>query len=1063
MKYVTKRQRNRKKNNEIVYQRPDQTGTGDPEVPTKAENPEDPEHVSADEMDEEKDQATSLPVPFLGLEFTATRNPLKSKKFVVTRSLALQTTGGFRRQSSVPVHNFRNYSTTSSYIGTTTTTTTSTTTRCYSVQTIESAVAAKELMQHYCHHSNPLTLGNFMDLKGFQTANRNRRKAHSEVKDPPKSKIKKKSVESQPEEYSTPSTSSVTPSNSNSNSGSLLEEPAMDSTPGPSHHPVNGHDPPETTPIETLAIHDASLDIGPVVPIAGLDEAKRRAIRRDIGEAIGALVGGTILEIPSLEPGNTPFHLSFLDGWLHGTGICFAKPEDSDDEFEVDENAPLKPIGYEARMRRIKSGGPSPRERAAERSRITFGTVEWLGHSDAPQLSIADGVRRIIFRAPFNPDSNRDYPGHWLPSIWSVDEEVVRLCMGDDVSIWPEIHTNLIPPQQRKRYKALARQNASRHPDVVPRNHSSSFHPQQRHQQKKKIQKKPQHYPKQQLQHVSESQLQQVSESQLKHVSELQLKHFNQPEEQRPVQLQEQHMTHHQHQHQLEVDPHVQQQLQALWQQQIAQQHQQNNHWMPPNAPSLPNHQQQAFLQAANLPPDHFQAIMQQQHLQHMQAIYQQEQQQQLQHIQAIRQQEQQQQLQHMQANYLQEQQQQELHKLQEQHKQQQQQMLQQHQHQQQQLLQQQRQQQQQQQHLMQQQLNQHLQQPIINMQQQHPIHHQVQHPVQVQVQQQMHFPVPVPMQIPVQVPMQTPVQVPMQLPVQQPIQHPVQVPIQHPVQQPMQPPVLVPMQLPVQVPIQPPVQPPIQQPIQPPLEQPPENLPPPQSSQEEPQASSSQSQPNHPSPSRFHRKSDNFNGWKKWMDDACHAWNVEVFPDDLSQEILDGVRMYAIHGEKFFDMPMGKRYKATLEPIGPVATRPIGGRCSRLGQNRQALRSKLKFQHPKVKYTPSPYRLSGRMEIRPPGTRPRNTWYGHPNTFYTKAQVIRIRKYQKKKKSGAKANHSGEDGASGSGSGSGNNSGATGSSSESGENEETSPKEDFQLSKANFPPLPPPNQKRKD
>lgn len=35
----------------------------------------------------------------------------------------------------------------------------------------------------------------------------------------------------------------------------------------------------------------------------------------------------------------------------------------------------------------------------------------------------------------------------------------------------------------------------------------------------------------------------------------------------------------------------------------------------------------------------------------------------------------------------------------------------------------------------------------------------------------------------------------------------------------------------------------------------------------------------------------------------------------NMSQEDLDAAQMYAIHGERFFEMPMGRRYRRSLYP----------------------------------------------------------------------------------------------------------------------------------------------------
>lgn len=180
---------------------------------------------------------------------------------------------GARRPHSVPGHSIRSFSTSSSSIGSSTSTSS-----CYSGQTIENLVAEKELFEHYCHHSSPLTLGNFMDLGGFQNgATRGRRKTQSETKERSKSRTKKKVVEIVQDSYSVPSISSVTPSPPSTSSSaanstnsyssrrsSLLEEPAMPASAGlPNHHPVNGDDPPSSPPLPSRSRPTTTL----VIPI----------------------------------------------------------------------------------------------------------------------------------------------------------------------------------------------------------------------------------------------------------------------------------------------------------------------------------------------------------------------------------------------------------------------------------------------------------------------------------------------------------------------------------------------------------------------------------------------------------------------------------------------------------------------------------------------------------------------------------------------------------------------------------------------------------------------------
>ncbi|KPU74170.1 uncharacterized protein Dana_GF21908 [Drosophila ananassae] len=202
---------------------------------------------------------------------------------------------------------------------------------------------------------------------------------------------------------------------------------------------------------------------------------------------------------------------------------------------------------------------------------------------------------------------------------------------------------------------------------------------------------------------------------------------------------------------------------------------------------------------------------------------------------------------------------------------------------------------------------------------------------------------------------------------------------------------------------------------------------------------------------------------------DACHLWHVEVFPNNLSQEDLDALQMYAIYGELFFDMPMGKRYKDTLDPTDTAAQPGTGHQNSTSTQNQSTLRLKLKLQQPKGKFSTAAFRLAG---IDPPAGAQTSTSNG---SFSGNSQVLRLRNNEKKNnseksnESGATgyshpgANNAGRGGASGSGASSGINGGATGSSSGSGGNAESPAKEDFKLNKANFPPLPAPNQKRKD
>ncbi|XP_034489709.1 mucin-2-like [Drosophila innubila] len=63
----------------------------------------------------------------------------------------------------------------------------------------------------------------------------------------------------------------------------------------------------------------------------------------------------------------------------------------------------------------------------------------------------------------------------------------------------------------------------------------------------------------------------------------------------------------------------------------------------------------------------------------------------------------------------------------------------------------------------------------------------------------------------------------------------------------------------------------------------------------------------------------------------------MDVSMLNMSQEDLDAAQMYAIHGERFFEMPMGRRYRRSLYPSSgaimsqavtpatsqPAATRP--------------------------------------------------------------------------------------------------------------------------------------------
>lgn len=41
----------------------------------------------------------------------------------------------------------------------------------------------------------------------------------------------------------------------------------------------------------------------------------------------------------------------------------------------------------------------------------------------------------------------------------------------------------------------------------------------------------------------------------------------------------------------------------------------------------------------------------------------------------------------------------------------------------------------------------------------------------------------------------------------------------------------------------------------------------------------------------------------------------MEQFMMNLSPEDLEATQMYAIHGERFFEMPMGRRYRRSLYP----------------------------------------------------------------------------------------------------------------------------------------------------
>lgn len=50
---------------------------------------------------------------------------------------------------------------------------------------------------------------------------------------------------------------------------------------------------------------------------------------------------------------------------------------------------------------------------------------------------------------------------------------------------------------------------------------------------------------------------------------------------------------------------------------------------------------------------------------------------------------------------------------------------------------------------------------------------------------------------------------------------------------------------------------------------------------------------------------------------------NMEQFMVNLSQEDLEATQMYAIHGERFFEMPMGRRYGRTLYPPTLAAAAP--------------------------------------------------------------------------------------------------------------------------------------------
>lgn len=50
---------------------------------------------------------------------------------------------------------------------------------------------------------------------------------------------------------------------------------------------------------------------------------------------------------------------------------------------------------------------------------------------------------------------------------------------------------------------------------------------------------------------------------------------------------------------------------------------------------------------------------------------------------------------------------------------------------------------------------------------------------------------------------------------------------------------------------------------------------------------------------------------------------NVEQFMVNLTQEDLEATQMYAIHGERFFEMPMGRRYRRSMYPPTLAAAAP--------------------------------------------------------------------------------------------------------------------------------------------
>lgn len=87
-----------------------------------------------------------------------------------------------------------------------------------------------------------------------------------------------------------------------------------------------------------------------------------------VGGAVGT-VGGRSQQTTGFPPPEfwqNPFQLSFLDnGESQDNGPAYDSHGDSDDEFAADDKK-LKPIGYEARMQRLRNGGPNARESGGE-------------------------------------------------------------------------------------------------------------------------------------------------------------------------------------------------------------------------------------------------------------------------------------------------------------------------------------------------------------------------------------------------------------------------------------------------------------------------------------------------------------------------------------------------------------------------------------------------------------------------------------------------------------------------------------------------------------------------